>query len=181
MIPSLSYGFTAGSYYRSKSVKNALGSMIFGGYDASLNGSSSVSFDFADNTGRELVVAIQSITKSVAATDTDLLPSSIFAALDSSQPNIWLPVEACQKFEDAFGISWNATAELYILNSTVHDSLLKENANVTFRVGNTVSGGPVADIVFPYNSFDLTASWPLTSDSQSYFPLKRAANETQVC
>ncbi|GME42230.1 Acid protease [Neofusicoccum parvum] len=179
IIPSLTYSFTAGSYSRSKSVKNALGSMIFGGYDTSLNGSSSATFNFAENAGRELVVAVQSITKSGDGASTDLLPNGILAVLDSSQPNIWLPLEACTQFENAFGLSWNATSELYMLNSTLHDSLVAENANITFRLGNTVSGGATVDIVFPYGAFDLTASWPLSSDSQPYFPLKRAANATQ--
>lgn len=154
--------------------------MVFGGYDASLNGSSSVSFNFAENAGRELVVAVQSITKIVDDTRTDLLPSGILAVLDSSQPNIWLPVEACRRFEEAFGISWNETSEMYTLNSTLHDSLVVENANVTFQLGNTLSGGSTVDIVFPYSAFDLTASWPSASESQPYFPLKRAANDTQV-
>ncbi|KAK0653607.1 hypothetical protein DIS24_g5898 [Lasiodiplodia hormozganensis] len=153
--------------------------MVFGGYDASLNGSSSVSFNFAENAGRELVVAVQSITKIVDDTRTDLLPNGILAVLDSSQPNIWLPVEACRRFEEAFGISWNETSEMYMLNSTLHDSLVAENANITFQLGNTLSGGSTVDIVFPYSAFDLTASWPLASESQPYFPLKRAANDTQ--
>ena len=57
--------------------------MIFGGYDASLKGSSSVSLDFADNTGLKLVVALRSITKAANSTSSDLLPSGILAVLDS--------------------------------------------------------------------------------------------------
>ncbi|OJD34146.1 acid protease [Diplodia corticola] len=179
-VPSLSYSFTAGSYARRNTIKNALGSFIFGGYDASLKGPADLSFDFAPNQGRELVVGIQSITASSQNNGTvDLLPESVFAALDSSQPNIWLPLAACQKFESAFNLTWNATAEQYLVDSTLHDRLATENPNITFRLGNGGSGGPTTDIVLPYSAFDLTMT-NSTSDAQPYFPLKRAANDTQV-
>lgn len=126
------------------------------------------------------MVAIQSITKAAGDTNTTLLPTALFAALDSTQPNLWLPLEACQEFERAFGLTWNETAQLYLVNDTLHDILVRESAVTTFRLGNAMSGGPSVDIAFPYGSFDLTAEYPLVANSSRYFPLKRAANETQV-
>ena len=35
------------------------------------------------------------------------------------------------------------------------------------------------DIVLPYASFDLLASYPRVLNATKYFPLKRAANESQ--
>lgn len=180
-VPSLSYSFTAGSAGRRNINKNALGSFTFGGYDASLKGASNMSFDFAQNEGRELVVAVQSITKgNDSGGTTELLQDPIFAALDSSQPNIWLPEKVCQNFEKAFNLTWNATAEQYLVDATLHDRLVEENSSVTFTLGNSGSGGPTTDIVLPYSAFDLSMA-NSTSDSQPYFPLKRADNDTQVC
>ncbi|KAF2135461.1 uncharacterized protein K452DRAFT_363145 [Aplosporella prunicola CBS 121167] len=182
-IPSSSFSFTAGSYTRSSTERNALGSFIFGGYDASLIGPSSTSFDFGSDNGRELMVGIQAIKKHAGDNETDLLPTPLLAALDSSQPNIWLPESACKQFESAFGLEWNETDKLYKVNDSLHDKLVKEDATVTFSLGEVHedSGGESVDIVFPYSAFDLTATWPVVSEgSSTYFPLKKAANSSQV-
>lgn len=152
----MSYSFTAGSYGRRNSIKNALGSFIFGGYGASLKGSADMSFDFAPDEERELVVAVQSISKTGYGETASLLPNPIFVALDSSQPNIWLPQEACREFEDTFGLTWNETAERYLLNSTLHDHLVEDKATLTLRLGNGNPDGPTIDIVLPYSALDLT-------------------------
>jgi hypothetical protein len=179
-IPSLSYSFNAGSYYRSSTVKNAFTSLIFGGYDASRFVSNDLTFQFAADNGRELVVGLQTITKSAGNSNTSLLPSGILAALDSSQPNIWLPLAACQDFEQAFGLTWNEDVELYLVNDTLHQLLLTEDPSVVFQIGNAVQGGDAIEISLPYGSFDLEVLPPLVNSSTRYFPLKRAANASQV-
>ena len=177
-IPSLSYSFTAGSYYRSQQQTNAWGSLILGGYDSSKLGSGELSFPFASDAGREFVVGIQGVTKS--GTQQGLLTQPILAALDTTQPFIWLPTAVCQQFEQAFGLTWNDTAEMYFVNDTLHNYLVSENATVTFTLGQTTMSNPNIEIVLPYGSFDLTASYPIVeSNSTRYFPLKRAANSTQ--
>jgi hypothetical protein len=179
-IPSLSYSYNAGSYYRSSTVKNAFTSLVFGGYDASRFVANDLTFQFAADNGRELVVGIQTITKSAGNSNTSLLPSGILAALDSSQPNIWLPLAACQDFEQAFGLTWNDEVELYLVNDTLHQLLLTEDPSVVFQLGNAVSGGDTIEITMPYGSFDLAVLPPLVNSSTRYFPLKRAANVSQV-
>jgi hypothetical protein len=114
-----------------------------------------------------------------STTPTSLLPTPIFALIDSTLPYIYLPTAACELFESAFGLVWNSTAELYLLNSTQHSALLAQNPNVTFTLGHTLSGGATVDIVLPYAAFDLNISWPHAESSTWYFPLKRAANDTQ--
>ncbi|KAK0609010.1 hypothetical protein DIS24_g12591 [Lasiodiplodia hormozganensis] len=176
-VPSRSFGFTAGSYARKTRNKNVLGSFIFGGYDASLKGDNDMSFDFLVDENKELTVAVQAITKDGS---TDLLPTPILAALDSSQSNIWLPREACRAFERAFGLTWDSTAQQYLLNSTLHNRLFEENANVTFRLANNGdAGGENIDIVLPYSAFNLTRR-NSTSAPQPYFPLKIAENASQA-
>jgi hypothetical protein len=108
-----------------------------------------------------------------------LLPSGILAALDSSQPNIWLPLAACQDFEQAFGITWNEQLQMYPVNNTLHQLLLTTDPSVVFKLGNAVQGGQSIEISLPYGAFDLAAQPPLVNNSTRYFPLKRASNQTQ--
>lgn len=100
--------------------------------------------------------------------------------IDSTIPYIYLPVDICDKFESAFGLVWNATNELYTVNETAHNKLLSDNPSITFTLANTA--GQTLDVVLPYASFDLTASFPVLpngTNSTTYFPLKRATNDTQ--
>jgi hypothetical protein len=94
---------------------------------------------------------------------------------------IWLPLEACQEFEKAFGLTYDNATELYLVNGDLHSRLLAENANVTFTLAQKLQGGQTIDIVLPYAAFDLVALPPYRTlnESSSYFPLRRAANETQ--
>lgn len=111
-----------------------------------------------------------------------MLPNPVLAALDSSQANLWLPSESCATFESAFGLSWNETSQLYLVNATVHKRLVAENPNVTFSLAGSISGGKTVDIVLPYSAFDLNASYPTVPGSgmERFFPLERAANSTQI-
>lgn len=176
-VPSRSFSFTAGSHSRKTSNKNVFGSFIFGGYDSSLKGDNDMSFDFLIEENRELTVGVQAITKDGS---TDLLPTPILAALDSSQPNIWLPHKACEAFEKAFGLTWNSTSEQYLLDSALHKRLRDENPRVTFRLANHGgSGEETIDIFLPFSAFDLTRR-DSTSAPQPYFPLKIAHNDSQA-
>ena len=52
------------------------------------------------------------------------------------------------------------------------------NPNITFSSSNTA--GENLDIVLPCAAFDLTASFPVANNTTTnYFPLRRAANDTQ--
>lgn len=134
----------------------------------------------AGDMSRDLVVGLQAISFSDATRTNDaLLHTGILTFIDSSIPHIWLPIEACQRFEDSFGIEWNSTIERYLVNHTLHSQLQKQNASVSFIIGNDVNGGSTVNITFPYASFDLNISAPFVDTTQYYFPLRRAANDTQ--
>lgn len=178
-IPSLSWGYQTGSYYRSQSYSNAFGSLILGGYDAGRFTGTPLELAMGTDDGRELLVGIQGINYQDTGGSSSLLQTPVLAALDSTQPNIWLPLDTCQLFEEAFGITWNDTAQLYLVNTTLHNNLLAQNATVTFKLGVTITGGNTTTITMPYGAFDLTAEYPLVANSSAYFPLKRAANSTQ--
>ncbi len=154
--------------------------MILGGYDASKFEHNNVEFQFAGDISRDLVVGIQSISYSDAKhTDSLLLKEGIFTFIDATVPQIWLPQDACKLFEDAFGITYNNTVDRYLVNDTTHNALLSQNASIAFELGNDVSGGATVNITLPYAAFDLEIGSPIVNTTQSYFPLRRAANDTQ--
>jgi hypothetical protein len=109
-----------------------------------------------------------------------LINGSILAAIDSSHPNIWLPIEDCQLFKLAFDLSWNETAQMYFTNETTHSQLLRDNTTIVVTLADSRVANKTIDIHIPYGSFDLTADHPLVPSPRKYFPLKRAANYTQV-
>ena len=161
-------------------MKGVFGSMTFGGYDLSRLVPNNVTFNMAPDISRDLVVGLQAITSTEAdGAAISLLPNPIFTFIDSTIPYIFLPSEACQAFEKAFGLTYNDTERLYLVNDTLHQSLTARNPNFTFQIGNSQTGGPTVDIVLPYLSFDLLVSYPRVPDATRYFPLKRAANDTQ--
>ena len=178
MIPSLSWSYTAGARYRSES---DFGSLTFGGYDTSKFVSNNVSFPLAGDVSRDKVVPIQSISsKNSTGYSYSLLPTPISAYIDSTIPYIYLPLEACQLFEQTLGLVYDETAKRYPVNEGLHQSLLANNTNITFHLGN--NGGSTVDIEMPYASFDLQGSFPFFPNGSNvtrYFPLQRATDDTQ--
>lgn len=174
-IPSLSWSYTAGAQYR---LKDVYGQLIFSGYDTSRFAENSVSFTMAGDVTRDLVVALQSITFSGSTTAT-LLSSSINIFIDSTDPNLWLPADACDAFEKAFNLTLDPTTGLYLVNDSVHDALVAEKPQVTFILSDVASGGDTVLITLPYGAFNLTAKYPLVANTSRYFPLKRANSSAQ--
>lgn len=135
---------------------------------------------FAGDDSRPLQVAIQSITgQSTLTGTTSLLPTPVFANIDSTLPYLWLPQAACDNFQTAFGLIYDNTTDLYTVNDTIHTQLTNLNPSVTFRLGNTLFDGTTQNIQFPYAAFDLEASYPIYTNATKYFPIRRAANDTQ--
>lgn len=161
-------------------MKGVFGSLTFGGYDLSRFIPNNVTFNFDQDISRDLTVGLQSITSTAAnGSAISLLPNSIFTLIDTTLPFIYLPLEACQAFEKAFDLIYDDTDRLYTVNDDLHQHLTERNPNFIFKLGNTLDGGPSVDIVLPYASFDLSASYPRVLNRTRYFPLKRAANNTQ--
>jgi hypothetical protein len=179
-IPSISFGYTAGAPYRFSGVA---GSLTLGGYDQSRFEVNDVEFEFASGQTEDTIVAIQSINTQAlnSSSSVSLLPAPIYASIDSTISQIWLPLDACQAFEREFGLTWDSTYNLYLVNSSLHASLLARNAQVNFTIGMTAAGGQKTTISLPYAAFDMTAQSPYQglADRSSYFPLRRAANSSQ--
>jgi hypothetical protein len=178
-IPSHSYGYTAGAYYRLSS-GNAFGSLTLGGYDAKrLDTPKNLTIVGGSEGYRPMLLGIEKITSD----GTELLEEPIVTALDSIVPHIWLPLSACKRFESAFGLIWDEKYELYIVNETQHSALSARNPSVTFTLstGSEQDKDNRLDVTLPYLAFDLLAKPPFAGLEKEvrYFPLKRAANHTQ--
>ncbi|CZR58622.1 uncharacterized protein PAC_08514 [Phialocephala subalpina] len=179
MVGNAEYGFdNVGIGWQGSSLRGltqrardigVFGSLDFGGYDTSKAGTN-MSFAFGPDYSRDLTVGLQSISGSIVGQKQwDLLPQVIFTFIDSTTPYIWLPLAACQAFEKAFGLSWGVGTGLYLVNDTLHSKL----------IGNATVGGSTIDITLPYASFDLTVGYPIVPNNTRYFPIIRAANDTQ--
>ncbi|KAH7363823.1 aspartic peptidase domain-containing protein [Rhexocercosporidium sp. MPI-PUGE-AT-0058] len=176
-IPSLSYGYTAGNKYRFDTV---LASLTLGGYDASLIVPNDLKFRFSNDTSSELMVNVNAITISSQEGGVRGLNSAAFpAVIDSTIPYMYLPIDVCRQFEDAFNLNYDYDSGLYFVDDALHTELVQQAANVTFTLKNSTSVMDV-DIVLPYAAFDLVAKWPLVQNTTRYFPLKRAVNNSQT-
>lgn len=177
LIPSLSWGYTAGNPYRLSKVPDSL---TLGGYDASRFTPNNLTFQFSADDSKPLTLGLQAIQ----ATSTfqgvmALLPSGILAFIDSTVPEIWLPLAACRIFEEAFHLQYDPTTDRYLVNDTTHATLVSMNPVLTFKIGSGVDGGNSTDINLPYKAFDLQANYPIYPNSNDYFPLRRAMNDSQ--
>ena len=153
-----------------------------GGYDASRLVPNDVSFNFAGTEKRQLQIGLKSITHSTSNGETSLLSDGKLALVDSTVPHLWLPQPACDAFVEAFGLSQqqDPSNNLYLVNDTQHETLLKQNASLVFQLVNNLDGGPSINITLPYASFDLQAKYPLAKTPSRYFPLQRANDEFSV-
>jgi hypothetical protein len=180
-IPSLSYGYTAGAKYRLKSV---FGSLILGGYDSTrfTPNTNDFSFTFSTDPSKLLTVGVESIMATNTLQGTYSLSSgSHFSVIDSTVAQLWLPTDICTQFEQAFGLTYDPYTELYLVNDTIHTNLTTLNPTVTIKLVNSLGDAATkyTNIELPYAAFDLEASYPYYNNATRYFPIRRAANDSQ--
>ncbi|KAI9781470.1 MAG: hypothetical protein M1816_002357 [Peltula sp. TS41687] len=201
-IPSRSYGYTAGAYYRLKGVP---ASLTLGGFDA--NRFESLDKSFRLNSDEAPVVAINEISVSATPASTSTSKPNWSAnsltllgpadadlfTVDSSTPFLWLPEKVCDQFANALGLQYDDHLALYTFgrNSTQHDNLVNWNMTFTFRLADLPgSTNSTTTITLPYGAFDLQLTYPYPGLNTSlsspylntgynYFPLRRATNKEQ--
>lgn len=162
-----------------------LASLTIGGTDASRYISNDVSFVFAPDNERELVVGLAGLTASSATrSNINLLTAeagNVKVAIDSTVAELWLPLSICKAFEEAFGLTYDNVTDLYLVDDLLHATLKAQNPNVTFSLQQTYATNGTVDITLPYAAFDLQAKSPYRGLSQAtrYFPLRRGDNSTQ--
>ena len=162
-------------------MSGVFGSLTFGGSDLARYIPNNVSFSLAPDASRDIVVTLNSISLTDATrVAVPLLPNPIITFIDSTLPFIYLPLKACEVFEAELGLVYDPDNRLYVVNDTLHESLIANNPTFTFNLGNRLGGSSTVDIVLPYASFDFdVASFPRVLNTTRYFPLKRSSNETQ--
>ena len=182
LIPSSSFGYSAGALYRPGPV---FGSLTLGGFDNSRITPNGMTFAITDYN--ELRVPLQAITASeTLQQNATILSKNITALIDTNSPHSWLPSSVCEAFETAFGLVWDNTTMYYLVNDSTHEQLLNKNPSITFSLGGDLAR-PVAsslpneliNITLPYGAFDLQAASPIYSNGTNYFPIRRASNDSQ--
>lgn len=118
-----------------------------------------------------------SISTSTSTTSTEFVSQPISLAIDSTVPQLYLPKEICERFENAFGVVWASNSNTYTVNATAQSLLQNANPNITFMLADPQ--GSTLNITFPYSAFNATVQTNTTSPGFLPFPLKRAMNDTQ--
>ena len=159
--------------------------MTLGGYDASRYISNNVSFVFSPDNERDLVVGLAGLTANTATqSDINLIPAGtdkVTLLIDTTVAELWLPLAICEAFEEAFGLTYDSTTKLYLVDDLLHQTLLAQNPSVTFSLRQAHTADETVQITLPYAAFDLEAQPPYRglNESTRYFPLRRGDNERQ--
>ena len=204
LIPSYSYGYTAGAHYR-----NMPASVTLGGYDAArfVDHNNDFTVSKSDSLLRTLVRGIQvsSAEGQVApeewGSDTQLLSqmnTSFTALIDTSIPFLYLPNKVCDAFAEALNMTYHDSIDLYGLsNDQYQDFRSKDSFSFTFSFSSTDNndnfGEPlnvpgVVNITIPMQAFVSTVEYPFYDEAieygepaQPYFSLRRSGdNETFI-
>ncbi|KAH7349056.1 aspartic peptidase domain-containing protein [Pyrenochaeta sp. MPI-SDFR-AT-0127] len=176
IIPSISYGYTAGAYYQSPKV---FGSLTLGGYDESRFVSNHITFPFDSDDSQPTSLKVQRISVSNALNGSaSLLEDSIYVNLDFTVPHLWLPYDTCDRFASVFNLRYDNSTDLYLIDEETHDALLERNPTITIGLGASANPTERVNIDLPYAAFDLEASHPIYQNSTRYFPIRRA-NDSQ--
>ena len=185
-IPSYSYGYTAGAWYR-----NEYSSVVLGGYDASRFKENGVTFTIANQQYPKALVRGIEVTAdkgdkryhadSKWKSSTQVLSTwdqRFVALIDSTTPYLWLPESICDNFANALGFKYNDTFDLYILDNDQYNTLSDmENLAFTFSLssydnqdnfGHPLHENGVVNITLPSVSFISTLQFPFQNESIEY-------------
>ncbi|KAM7217047.1 Aspartic peptidase domain containing protein [Rhypophila decipiens] len=203
-IPSHSYGYTAGAYYRDVGSNNGtFASLTLGGYDKLRFVPHETQFALDPET-RLPRVRLRGVTARVSSLDKAPgnwtstsqtlveMSDSIVALIDSSTPYLWLPEEVCDRFASALNLTWREDLGLYVFPEGSHymDFQSDQALSFTFSVSsydNTDNFGRpldlpgVVNITLPSAAFAHLLRYPFKNviqwgdSSIPYFPLKRSS------
>ncbi|RMY85103.1 hypothetical protein D0861_06612 [Hortaea werneckii] len=183
---SASFGYAAGAAYASPA---DYGSLVIGGYDTARSQGDNLTIPLGGPHNQTLGVSVVNILAENTATGTVSLwrdSTPMIATIDSTVSQLWLPQSVCDLFASTFGLELDNTTGLYLVNETTHEQLMQSNPSISFMIGpnsTAASASAAADtinIVLPYAAFDLQAQIPLYNSSTNYFPIRVAADESQV-
>lgn len=158
----------------------SFGSLTLGGYDESRFERNNFTFPFDPDDTQPTSLKLQQITAERTFNGSVIIvQGETYVNLDFTMPYLWLPGDTCDRIASFFKLHYDNTTELYLVDDDTHAELLARNPSFTFAFGNSPSLSDTVSIDLPYAAFDLQASWPLYNDTKNYFPIRRAANESQ--
>ncbi|KAF1941615.1 hypothetical protein EJ02DRAFT_444658 [Clathrospora elynae] len=161
-ISSLSFGYQARAPYRFTKVPGSLNDTLL-----------------VPST-EDVTVGLQSVEATLGnGTVVTLLDEGILAVIDTNGPELWLPPFACDAIAEAFGLTYFEATDRYALTDAAHSELQGTSPMFNFKIGTSISGGRTINIEIPYAAFDVQASYPIFATTTNYFPLRRAADESQ--
>lgn len=102
--------------------------------------------------------------------DLQSLPMTI----DSSVSQLWLPGMVCDQLEVFLGLTYDSSSELYIVNDTAHENLVRLAPEIAFTLAADSTSNVTTSIILPYAAFDLQVGPPTYNFSTNYFPIRRA-------
>lgn len=132
MIPSHSYGYTAGAYYRDTTTNGTHASLTLGGYDTLRFVPHDTTFRLyiansnADPNDRAPTVRLRGLSAQVPSLDKApgnwtstsqtfvAMNDSITAMIDSSTPFLWFPTEICERIASALDLVWREDLGVYV-------------------------------------------------------------------
>lgn len=180
--------------------KHVPASLTLGGYDSNRFEPHDVSFSLGPS--RNPMVALKAIK-----VRADPIPGANFApawpdnsfsllnsgddalyTIDSSTPYLWLPEPVCAQFEKALGLTYDDDVQLYTFGNNIlqHQNLVNWNLTFNFVIADNVESPKLVSLSLPYAAFDLQLIYPFpglnatqNTPPKNYFPLRKAANESQ--
>lgn len=127
----------------------------------------------------DLLVGLQSIAVTTENSTTTVINTGILTVLDTAVPELWLPTNVCDQIASALDLTFHNESQRYALTTGAYSALQTLDPTFRFKIGTDVRSDPAITIEIPYAAFDLEASYPIFASATKYFPLRRAANNTQ--
>ncbi|KAI1416707.1 acid protease [Hypoxylon sp. FL1857] len=206
VIPSHSYGYTAGAYYGGS--RGIPLSLTLGGYDADRFEPHDTKFSL-NATTRQPEVLVRTITASVSDAGnaptpwpTTSVPLSFFnesatALLDSSTPYLWLPEAICDRFAASLNLTWNETFGLYLFPDNDNLERFRSSPDLSFTFtlssadnhddfGQPLNVPGVVNITISANAFIQSLRYPFMNlidfgaAAIPYFPLRRTGSNGPI-
>lgn len=109
----------------------------------------------------------------------NMLMTSISALISSDIAEIWLPHTACSQLESAYGLQWNSSLNLYLLNQSQSDDLNRRKPIMQFQLAPIASTDPLEAVAIdvPWNF--LMQNITIANQVYTYFAIRHAADESQ--
>ena len=178
VIPSLSYGYTAGAYY-----DQTPGNLVLGGYDSAAFTPSGVGFEINSGSSgdRALTLSLQSMEIGNSLQGTVTLPAAprkdISVAIDTMLQEFWFPTDVCDGIADTLGLTYDNATGFYLVDNTA--SLSNLNPHFTFTLAANGTSTETVSIEFDWAPFAHIVGPPLYNTTKTYMPLRRAVNDSQ--